>query len=303
MENDKLETLEDVELRDVWKYEDKHFTPWLTKNLSYLTEVLGIELKYIDCEVEIGPNRFKADIVANDPLDNMVLIENQLEDADLQHLGQVLTYLAGLNAHIVIWVARKFGEAYLSAIRWLNDHTSEPYAFFAVQVRAVKIGDSAVAPIFEVIEKPNEWDRQVKDIVQKTVGTELGNFRQRFWNHVLQKYPEDVKPDFRGSNMVHAVEESDLQISLYVLYDKGVGIYLRTCPGNHSDELSQISNYLEPLRKALAERSQQDSLELSDYGGTSLKIDSQNEANWDSMADWLHEKKTIYEDVLRNSSV
>ncbi len=137
METRKLGTLEDAELRDVWRNEAHNFTPWLAENLDCLSEVLGIELVYVDTEVGIGPNRFRADIVARDPLDNIVLIENQLDDADLQHLGQVLAYLAGLNANTVIWIARRFDEAYLSAIRWLNDHTAAPFAFLAIQIRVV----------------------------------------------------------------------------------------------------------------------------------------------------------------------
>lgn len=303
METEKLGTLEDAELRDVWRNETHNFTPWLAENLECLSEVLGISLEYVDKEVEIGPNRFRADIVARDPLDNVVLIENQLDDADLQHLGQVLTYLAGLNAHTVIWIARRFDEAYLSAIRWLNDHTRAPFAFLAIQIRVVKIGDSPVAPVLEVLEKPNEWDRRVKAIIQSTVGTELGRFRQRFWNYVAQRHPGEVRPDYAGGNVNHTVEKTGLQISQYVMIDGGVGVFLTTRRGDDSDLRSRVAPYLEPLRKALEERSPQDNLKLSEYGGMSLTIDSQNEANWDRMADWLHEKRTIYEDVLRNSSV
>lgn len=90
-----------------------------------------------------------------------IVIENQLEQSDHTHLGQILTYLAGLKAKTVIWIAPEFRTPHLSAIRWLNERTIEGFSFFAIRVRVVRIGDSPVAPIFEVVEQPNDWDRAV----------------------------------------------------------------------------------------------------------------------------------------------
>ena len=104
-------------------------------------------------------------------------IENQLERANLQHLGQVLAYLAGLEAKIVVWVATGFDESHLSAIRWLNNHTEDPFAFFAARVSVVRIGDSPLAPVFEVIERPNEWDRKVGAITRSGSLSPLGQFQ------------------------------------------------------------------------------------------------------------------------------
>ena len=132
-----LGALETADLRDAWKHEAHDFTPWLAENLDRLAGELGVELEKEDTEVHVGP--YRADIVARTRVDDSrVVIENQLEEANLQHLGQVLAYLAGLDARIVVWIARGFDDAHLSAIRWLNDHTVDPYAFFAVRVRVVR---------------------------------------------------------------------------------------------------------------------------------------------------------------------
>ncbi len=109
---------------------------------------------------------FSADLLARNPLDgSLVLIENQLEQTDHNHLGQILTYLAGLEAQVIVWIASDFRDPHLSAIHWLNDHTVDPFAFFAVQVKAVRIGDSPIAPLFEVVAKPNGWDRKLQQQV------------------------------------------------------------------------------------------------------------------------------------------
>lgn len=123
----QLGTLEAVDVRQAWRHEAQDFTPWLAANLDRLASVLGVELECEDTEVRVGP--YRADIVARIPQDDSrVLIENQLGDADLRHLGQLLAYLAGLEAKMVIWVATGFDEAHRSAIRWLNEHTADPFA-------------------------------------------------------------------------------------------------------------------------------------------------------------------------------
>ena len=162
----ELGKLESVDVRKAWPHEALQFTPWLAHNLDQLSNVLGVDLELEDTELYVGA--YRADIVARIASDddlgqtnNLVVIENQLAGADLQHLGQILAYLSGLKARIAGWIAVKFGEEHLSAIRWLNEHTTDPFAFFAVKVDVVRIGDSQLAPVFNVLERPNEWNRQV----------------------------------------------------------------------------------------------------------------------------------------------
>lgn len=108
--------LSDTSLRQAWRDEARDFTPWLFDNIEYLSDILDLELQTTDSEAEV--EGFSADIVATDTrTGDRVLIENQLENSDHKHLGQILTYLAGLEAKTVIWVAREFHEAHRSAIR------------------------------------------------------------------------------------------------------------------------------------------------------------------------------------------
>jgi len=153
--------LEDLALRDAWRNEAHDFTPWLAENIDQIAEAIGIELELTSQEVAV--EAFSADILARNPQDNsVVLIENQLEVTDHTHLGQIMTYLAGLAAQTVIWIAPNFRDPHLSAIRWLNENTSEGFSFFAVRLRVVRIGKSPFAPIFEVVEQPNDWNRDIR---------------------------------------------------------------------------------------------------------------------------------------------
>jgi hypothetical protein len=150
----------DLPLREAWKHEALQFTPWLAQNIDHLSDAIGLPLELDGTEVAV--DTFSADILARNPMDDSrVLIENQLEQTDHTHLGQIMTYLAGLDAQTVIWIAPAFREPHLSAIRWLNEHTADGFGFFAVKARVVRIGDSPFAPIFEVVEKPDLWQRQI----------------------------------------------------------------------------------------------------------------------------------------------
>ncbi len=229
----------------------------------------------------------------------MVLIENQLERANLQHLGQLLAYLAGLEAKIVIWVATGFHESYLSAIRWLNDHTTDPYSFFAVRVRVVQIGESPFAPVFDVIERPNEWERTVREITQDGSLGHLGQFRRNFWAHFRKALPDAPGPrlGYAGSNVWHPVKGSDLSICQYLAKDQ-VGVYLSN-KGSTSD--SDINELIAPYTDALARELEGTKLSESFSGSSSttlLQINTGDRNNWDKMARWLEGQRAIYERVL-----
>ena len=160
-------TLDEVDPRAAWSHEARAFTPWLAANLGRLGDALGLTLEGGVEEVRVG--RYAADILARTAPDgSAVLIENQLESSDHTHLGQILTYLTGLKAQIVVWVAPDFREEHLSALRWLNESTVEPFSFFAVRLRVVRIGESPFAPLFDVVERPNNWDRRLQVVARET---------------------------------------------------------------------------------------------------------------------------------------
>lgn len=154
--------LEKVSVRDIWQTEAQHFTPWLARpdNLAILGETLSMELEMEAQERNVGP--FRADILCKDTLDgSWVLIENQLERTDHVHLGQLITYAAGLHAVTIVWIATQFTEEHRAALDWLNEITDEKFRFFGLEVELWRIGDSPAAPKFNIVSKPNEWSRSV----------------------------------------------------------------------------------------------------------------------------------------------
>ena len=180
MSTNTLGRLEKVGLRAAWTSESGDFTPWLAQeeNLRLLGEVIDIELELEAQEKEVGP--FRADILCRDTATgNWVLVENQLERTDHCHLGQLLTYAAGLNAVTIVWIAERFTPEHRAALDWLNERTDEKINLFGLEIELWRIGDSPIAPKFNIISQPNDWSRTVVAGTRGVSKTE--QLQLRFW--------------------------------------------------------------------------------------------------------------------------
>lgn len=184
MTKDPLGRLERVDLRTYWLREDTDFTPWLgeEENIGLLGTTIGMDLEVQEQEASVGP--FRADILCRNTADNsFVLIENQLERTDHTHLGQLLTYAAGLNAVTLVWVVERFTEEHRAALDWLNRITDEGFHFFGIEVELWRIGDSVPAPKFSVVAKPNDWAKTVREAATSSAPvTEIGKLRADYWS-------------------------------------------------------------------------------------------------------------------------
>ncbi|MEM7410159.1 MAG: DUF4268 domain-containing protein [Myxococcota bacterium] len=183
-----LGRLEKVSLRSVWADEAASFTPWLAteENIELLGDTIGLTLEVEAQEKEVGP--FRADILCRDHFDeeHWVLVENQLERTDHTHLGQLITYAAGLNAVTIVWISARFTEEHRAAIDWLNAITDEAFRFFGLEVEAWRIGASPPAPKFNIVSKPNDWSRQVASAAQRASGelSEVKSLQLEFWTEL-----------------------------------------------------------------------------------------------------------------------
>jgi hypothetical protein len=180
--NTPLGRLEKVDLRKAWLSESSGFTPWLAMadNLKLLGETIGIDLELQAQEKNVGP--FRADILCKDTAtDKLVLIENQLERTDHSHLGQLLTYSAGLDAVTIVWIAQRFTDEHRAALDWLNELTEKKINLFGLEIELWQIDTSPIAPKFNIISQPNDWTRTVQQAAEAVGLTEHKQLQLRFW--------------------------------------------------------------------------------------------------------------------------
>lgn len=173
-----LGTLKELtDLRKVWPHEALNFTPWIAENIELLGDAVGLDITVDETESSVGD--FNVDIYASETgTDRKIIIENQLEDTDHDHLGKLITYASGKSADLIIWIVKRAREEHKAAIEWLNNHTDEKIGFFLCEIKLFQIGDSQIAPSFVVVEKPNDWAKEIK----KTTSTNpTQQQRMEYW--------------------------------------------------------------------------------------------------------------------------
>ena len=187
--------LQEVDVRELWKHEQYDFSNWLAKeeNIVLLDDILGLTLTNINKEVFVGS--YRCDLVAEDEISNVkVIIENQLEASNHDHLGKIITYASGLDASIIVWIVKEAREEHKSAIEWLNNNTTANIGFFLLEIHAYKIGDSLAAPKFEVIEMPNNFVKNSKSSSGSSELNEIQSMRLEFWTKLNDELVRRGKP-------------------------------------------------------------------------------------------------------------
>jgi hypothetical protein len=239
----KLGKIEEVALRRIWPDEARDFTPWLAEqeNLDTLGDLLGLSLTEAEQEVSVGS--FSADIHCKLEDDNRtVIIENQIESSNHDHLGKTIVYASGVNASVVVWIVKNARPEHVSAVEWLNEHTDGDIGFFLVEIHAIKISDSNPAPQFMIIAQPNEYMKSVKSSKDRELTrSQLG--RYEFWTQMnafiedngvslnVRKPSYDHWYDFKlGSSKYHLTinlldGDSKIRVALWIsegkdIYDK-----------------------------------------------------------------------------------
>jgi hypothetical protein len=196
----QLGRLQRVSVRDYWVDEAREFTPWLAQeeNVALLGEAIGLDLEVEAQEKNVGP--FRADILCKHTLtDHLVLIENQLERTDHTHLGQLMTYAAGLDAVTVVWVSSQFTDEHRAALDWLNRITDQGFNFFGLEVELWRIDDSPMAPKFNVVAQPNDWSKNIKQsaqAAQRLPATSTQELYLEFWTQ-FRDYMQEKKSQIR----------------------------------------------------------------------------------------------------------
>ena len=194
-----LGNIQQVSLREVWPNEARDFTPWLAENIDKLGNALGLDLEVQSAEAPVGS--FSLDILARDLGGNRpVIIENQLEPTNHDHLGKLLTYAAGYDAYAIVWLTREFRDEHRQALDWLNQRTGENTEFFGVVVEAWRIDDSRPAPHFNPVVTPNDWQKQSFNSVRQSGGTDNISERTERYRQFFQDLMDILREQHQFTN-------------------------------------------------------------------------------------------------------
>lgn len=304
----QLGTLSKVNLRDQWTSEPYDFTPWLASEagLALLGDAIGLELELQQTEQSVG--MFSADIVCRDTVTNsIVLIENQLERTDHTHLGQLLTYAAGLAAVTIVWVAARFTEEHRAALDWLNSITNESANFFGLEVELWRIGDSPYAPKLNIVSQPNDWVKIIRSQQKQPEGvTETQELYLRYWtsmrDYLLNK-GSDLSPRKppANSDMVFTIGNSHFHLIAFISAKKrriGVSLFFK-------DDHAKRYFYIFSAQSEEIEREVGSELtwwelpeKKSSYVSLYLEQDPAVEAAWPSLHAWHEEMIQTFKRVF-----
>ncbi len=185
----------EVDVRELWKHEQYDFSNWLAEeeNIEELGNIIGLTLADVEKEVYVGS--YRCDLVAKDETtDTTIIIENQLEISNHDHLGKIITYASGLSADVIVWIVKEARSEHRSAIEWLNNNTNKNISFFLIELHAYKIGNSILAPKFEVIEMPNDFIKNSKPQQGNATLNKSQSERLEFWALLNEQLAKRGKP-------------------------------------------------------------------------------------------------------------
>lgn len=288
--------LEPVNLREGWPHEALDFTKWLSKeeNIELLSKETGLNIKVL--QTEAGTGRYSLDILAMDEnTEQTIIIENQLEMTNHDHLGKLIVYGAGHDATYQIWIVRDYRDEHKQAIDWLNEHTDKNINIFLVKLELWKIGDSALAPKFQIISQPNDFVKSLHDQKTKSEGLNGTNItRLHFWENFINYCKENnttmelTKPttrhyliiNMRDSRchiaVLYFVSDGSISCELYIPDNKELFEFLLKNQGDIEEKIG------EKLEWQYLDGKKASRISLSNNANISLEG-----SNWNEAFEWM----------------
>lgn len=303
MELGKMKRIHD--LRTVWPHEANDFTKWLAEdvNLEELGSAVGIDIDLEERESSVGS--FNVDLYATESgSGRKIIIENQLEDTNHDHLGKLITYASGKGAEVVIWIVKRARDEHRQAIEWLNQHTDSNIGFFLVEIELWQINDSLFAPKFNVVEKPNDWAKTMKSIEGMS---ETDRLKLEFWqafNDQMGSNPDFLREfNLRKPQPCHwydlGIGTSSYYISLNINTQKkkiDAGLYIPS----DKDVFHRLQEHADAFREAIDK-----DVEFRDAGKSSRillyhSINVKDCAKWAEAANWLFEMALKFKNTVKD---
>jgi hypothetical protein len=300
----ELGKLEKVDVRKVWEHEARDFSAWLVmpENLEQLSEQLGFEISPIGTEVGVGG--FRIDILGEEPrTGHKIIIENQLEATNHDHLGKVITYAAGLDAKYLVWIVKDVRDEHLKAIEWLNEHLDDEISCFLIKIEVWQIGDSRPAPRFELVSVKNNWAASLKSASVSSEVSAIQLKQKEYWESLCgyirnrDKHiklhtpaPQNWLNFSMGNSIAHIVltihaQKQRLGCELYISNDKILFAYLNDNADEIKEKLGSDFKWFES--------------KVATGLGVYLTVDDVfNETNQEQYFTWMYEKVLLFKKVF-----
>ncbi|MEW6607352.1 MAG: DUF4268 domain-containing protein [bacterium] len=300
-----LSRLKKIDLREQWSREPTDFTNWLAEdeNLQLLGDEIGIDISLIQTEASVG--KFNVDIFAEEEnTGKKIVIENQLESTDHDHLGKLITYASGFDAEIVIWIVKDVRDEHKQAIDWLNEHTDDKINLFAIKMELWQIDNSPFAPKFQIVSKPNDWAKAIKKSTSQSGLSDTKLMQLEFWTRfkeyaqnnnsslrLRKAYPQHWYDISIGNSKAHLAlivdtQNNQLRCELYIPDSKE--LFHALC--NYKDDISrEIDSSLEWMELVGKKASRIK---------TTFDIDVINNDNWEQSFAWLMNQSHKFQSVF-----
>ncbi|UPV72723.1 DUF4268 domain-containing protein [Halorussus limi] len=303
-------SLTSQDVRDYWEHEEREFTPWLAEEIvaedsSELENVLGLDLEVIEREKSVG--KYNVDIFARVIDDGRnVVIENQLNDSDHDHLGKAIAYAAGVDADIIVWVAPRFNDEHRDAVQWVNENSREGVDLFAIRLEVWRIEDSPPAVRLNPVEKPSEWKEKAKR--REGELSETKQLQEEFWTEFRNRIQASSsplrarkpKPRHYYSN---PIGKSGYHIS-FGIYWKEQDLRLELIIKDNEEAFQGLKSEKEAIESEL--RTDVEWVEPRETRGGNMRsnirvareADIENREQWDEYFDWMLEYGKRFHDVF-----
>lgn len=293
-----------TDIRSVWHHEEKDFSKWLAQdeNLEQLSDAIGIDIVLEERESSVG--NFSVDLYAlEEGTERRIIIENQLEDTNHDHLGKLITYASGKAAEVIIWVVKRARDEHRQAIEWLNQNTGVNIGFFLVEIELWQIDDSAIAPKFNVVERPNDWAKQMKNVDSLS---ETKQLQLHFWQQLSEyiksndSYAKEFTP--RKAQPQHwydlSIGSSSYHIGLTVNTQKnrlGAEIYIP----DDKDKFNMFKEHAQEIEKLIGEKVEWREATKATRIITLHSCDISKEEQWDDAFNWLMDKALVFKRIVK----
>ncbi len=280
------------DLRSVWPHEAHDFTKWLAEeeNLKELSDSIGIDIDLEERESSVG--NFNVDIYATESgTGRKIIIENQLEDTNHDHLGKLITYASGKGAEVIIWIVKRARDEHRQAIEWLNQHTDSNVGFFLVEIELWQIDNSSLAPKFNIVEKPNDWAKTMKSIGGLN---ETERLKLEFWQSFNERLENNSQKEFslRKPQPQHwydlSLGTSSYYISLNINTQKkqiDAGIYIPNDKGIFKKLKDNCQPFLDEISRDIQFRDAGKASRILLYKSINIK----DKSKWPEAIDWMYE--------------